>query len=46
MTDSADWDIVVVGGANIDYMVRGCKLPTPGDAVEFGHRGIIKLHLL
>lgn len=31
---SADWDIVVVGGANIDYMVRGSKLPTPGDAVE------------
>ncbi|NJL09647.1 MAG: hypothetical protein HC908_03925 [Calothrix sp. SM1_7_51] len=34
MTDSTAWDIVVVGGANIDYMVRGSKLPTPGDAVE------------
>lgn len=33
MTHST-WDIVVVGGANYDYMVRGPKLPTPGDAVE------------
>ena len=24
------WDIVVVGGANWDYLVRGPALPTPG----------------
>lgn len=28
------WDIVVVGGANTDYLARGSRLPTPGTAVE------------
>jgi len=33
MTAPDRWDIVVVGGANTDYMVRGSKLPGAGDAV-------------
>jgi ribokinase len=28
------WDVVVVGGANTDYLARGPKLPTPGIGVE------------
>jgi ribokinase len=28
------WDVVVVGGANTDYLARGPKLPTPGTGVE------------
>jgi len=28
------WDIVVVGGANYDYLVRGRQLPGPGDTVQ------------
>jgi ribokinase len=28
------WDVVVVGGANTDYLARGPRLPTPGTAVE------------
>jgi ribokinase len=28
------WDVVVVGGANMDYLVRGSKLPTPGETIE------------
>ena len=28
------WDIVVVGGANFDYLVRGPRLPAPGDTVQ------------
>lgn len=31
-----DWDIVVVGGCNFDYLVRGPKLPAAGETVE-GH---------
>ena len=27
------WDIVVIGGANIDYLVRGQRLPKPGETV-------------
>lgn len=34
MKDSKAWDIVVVGGANMNYMVRCSKLPTPGNLVE------------
>src|SRR5206468_11716564 len=34
MNDMQPFDILVVGGANTDYMVRGPKLPGPGDAVE------------
>lgn len=28
------WDVVVVGGANTDYLVRGDKLPQPGETVD------------
>lgn len=28
------WDIVVVGGANMDYLVRGERLPKPGETVK------------
>ncbi len=31
MTRNNTWDIVVVGGANMDYLVRGDKLPKPGE---------------
>ena len=31
---SAIWDVVVVGKANIDYLVRGPGLPTPGQSVN------------
>jgi len=31
-----DWDVVVVGGCNFDYLVRGPKLPTAGETAE-GH---------
>jgi ribokinase len=34
MAQTILWDIVVVGGANTDYLVRGPKLPTPGATVE------------
>jgi ribokinase len=29
-----DWDLVVVGGANWDYLARGPHLPTPGETVR------------
>jgi ribokinase len=29
-----EWDIVVVGGAYTDYVVRGPELPTPGETVR------------
>ena len=28
------WDIVVVGGANTDFLVRGAALPRPGETIE------------
>src|SRR5688500_3442094 len=28
------WDIVVVGGANSDFLVRGSGLPRPGETIE------------
>ncbi len=28
------WDVVVVGGANMDYMVRGPRLPRPGETLR------------
>ena len=31
MTDLERWDVVVVGGANYDYLVRGDTLPRPGE---------------
>lgn len=30
-------DIVVVGGANADYLVRGARLPIPGETVQGDH---------
>jgi ribokinase len=33
MTHKNTLDIVVVGGANMDYLVRGQKLPKPGETV-------------
>jgi ribokinase len=33
MGQTADWDIVVVGGAYTDYVVRGTRLPVPGETV-------------
>jgi ribokinase len=34
MTERQAWDVVVVGGVNTDYLVRGPRLPTPGETVE------------
>jgi ribokinase len=31
---SPRWDVVVVGGANTDYLIRGAKIPLPGQTVE------------
>jgi ribokinase len=28
------WDVVVIGGANTDYLVRGSRLPQPGETVQ------------
>jgi len=33
VTPKNTWDIVVVGGINMDYLVRGQKLPKPGETV-------------
>src|ERR671936_138288 len=30
------WDVVVVGGANTDFLVRGPRLPAPGETVVGG----------
>ncbi len=30
---ATSWDIVIVGGAYTDYVVRGQRLPTPGETV-------------
>ncbi len=29
----ARWDVVVVGGANLDFLVRGERLPAPGETI-------------
>jgi ribokinase len=34
MTRTIEWDILVVGGANTDYLVQGPRLPAPGETVE------------
>jgi ribokinase len=34
MTRNMGWDVVVVGSANTDFMIRGSKLPSPGETVE------------
>jgi ribokinase len=32
--DVRDWDVVVFGGANTDFLVQGERLPVPGETVE------------
>jgi ribokinase len=34
VTESRCWDVVVLGGANMDYLARGPSLPGPGDTVQ------------
>ena len=34
MEQPSEWDIVVVGGAYTDYVVRGLELPKPGETVR------------
>src|SRR5437867_6089640 len=34
MTDLTRWDVVVVGGANTDYLIRGKDLPRPGATIQ------------
>src|SRR5687768_12329816 len=34
MTQLQEWDVVVVGGANTDYLIRGSELPVHGQTVE------------
>jgi len=34
VADLIRWDVVVVGGANTDYLVRGKALPRPGQTIE------------
>src|SRR2546426_1862560 len=34
MVIHGDWDIVVVGGVNWDFLVRGSHLPRPGETVS------------
>ena len=34
MADLIRWDVVVVGGANTDYLVRGKTLPQAGQTIE------------
>ncbi|MBD1861047.1 MULTISPECIES: ribokinase [Trichocoleus] len=34
MTQTTTWDIVVVGSANSDYLIRGPKLPLPGETIQ------------
>jgi len=34
MAKKKKWDVVVVGGANYDYLVQGPQLPGPGETVQ------------
>ena len=34
MADLTHWNVIVVGGANTDYLVRGSHLPQPGETIE------------
>jgi ribokinase len=34
VTASRRWDVVVLGGGNMDYLARGPSLPGPGDTVQ------------
>lgn len=40
--ESSGFDLVVVGGANIDYLVRTQRLPQPGETLQGGpfHEGV------
>ncbi len=33
-SETPGWDVVVVGGANTDYLVRGPRLPGPGETAQ------------
>ena len=33
MAEKTGWDVIVIGGANTDYLVRGRRLPQPGQSV-------------
>ena len=41
MTRNMGWDVVVVGSANTDFLIRGPKLPAAGETVggEEFHEG-------
>src|SRR5215470_4790329 len=34
MASSTTWDVIVLGGANTDYQIRGPRLPMPGETIE------------
>ena len=34
MDELSEWDVIVVGGANTDYLVRGPNLPAAGETVH------------
>jgi ribokinase len=34
MAASKHWDVVVIGGANTDYFLKGRRLPKPGETVD------------
>jgi ribokinase len=34
MTRNMGWDVVVIGSANTDFMIRGAKLPSPGETLQ------------
>jgi ribokinase len=34
MTGDKEWDVVVVGSANTDFLIRGPKLPTAGETAQ------------
>jgi ribokinase len=34
MTETQEWDVLVVGSANTDYTVRGKRLPKPGETAQ------------
>lgn len=34
MASQLEWDVVVLGGANTDYVVRGARLPAVGETLE------------
>src|ERR1041385_6688985 len=34
MADLTRWEVVIVGGANTDYLIRGKRLPRPGETIQ------------